>query len=328
MKIGYFCTFTPREIIRAAGFSPIRIFPDPSKASLSTAFIQSYSCSQARGCLDKILNKEIKLDAAVFVRTCDTMIKLADIWEFCTEMKTYSIEFPTKINKSTESFYFTELKDFIRVLERWGGEITLKSLKESINLYMKLEHKLRKLFSDGADYEALMRVEKLDVEKAVEYLEKRIGKIDGDDGKRVLITGSVCPFPELFKTIEKVGFKIKDDTCTGTRSFLFSYPRMDIRSINDGIMYIVRKYYSKAPCPTKHYENDLRFRYLLEMSEDCEGVIFLLLKFCEPHFFDYPQLKEILEKNGKKTLLIELEFPIASIEQIRTRIEAFYEMLQ
>lgn len=54
---------------------------------------------------------------------------------------------------------------------------------------------------------------------------------------------------------------------------------------------------------------------------------FLLIKFCEPHFYDYPQLKEKLEKMGKKVMLMELEFPIASYEQLRTRIEALYEVI-
>ncbi len=89
----------------------------------------------------------------------------------------------------------------------------------------------------------------------------------------------------------------------------------------------MEKYFNKAPCPTKHFPKDDRFNYVLEMAEDCDGVVFLLLKFCEPHFYDYPQLKERLEEMGKKVLLLELEFPIASYEQLRTRIEAFYEVI-
>ncbi|MEM4524272.1 MAG: 2-hydroxyacyl-CoA dehydratase [Archaeoglobaceae archaeon] len=91
---------------------------------------------------------------------------------------------------------------------------------------------------------------------------------------------------------------------------------------------MAEKYFKKAPCPTKHYDDDYRFRYLLKLAEDCEAVVFMLVKFCEPHFFDFPQLKEKLEEIGKKVVLIELEFPISSYEQIRTRAEALKEVIE
>ncbi|AAB89298.1 MULTISPECIES: 2-hydroxyacyl-CoA dehydratase subunit D [Archaeoglobus] len=328
MNVGYLCTYTPKELIDAAGFTPIRIFAGDMQISLATAHIQSYACSQARGSLERALRGELDVQAVVFTRCCDTLMRLADIWERNTDMRVYNIEFPTRVEERSKDYYFNELKDFVKVLEEWGGGVTLESLRESLKLYHELEEKLKRLFSLKPDYEAAKRVQEMNVREAIKFVDERLRKAESEGGKpRVLITGSVCPFVEVYTLFEEAGFALKDDICTGTRFFTFNTPPREIGSVDEGLRFLVDKYFEKAPCPTKHFPNDDRFKYILEMAKDCDGVVFLLLKFCEPHFYDYPQLKERLEEMGKKVLLLELEFPIASIEQLRTRIEAFYEVI-
>ncbi len=324
MRVGYFCTFTPKELIEAAGFSPFRILAKNSITGIANVHIQSYSCSQARGSLERALREELQLDGVIFTRSCDTLMRLADIWERNTKMKVYNFEFPTRVDEKSKDFLISEIRDLATTLKLWGGDITLQSLKENIELYKELEKKLEELFSIKPDYELLLRVQEMSVKEALKMI--KVPQKERDRPK-ILITGSVCPFLNVFKLFEEVGFAIKDDLCIGTRFFSFKYPERDINSIEDGFRYLAEKYLCKAECPTKHYERERRFRRILELSKDCDGVIFLLMKFCDPHFFDYPQLKEKLEEMGKKTMLLEIEFPVFSLEQLRTRIEAFYEVI-
>jgi benzoyl-CoA reductase/2-hydroxyglutaryl-CoA dehydratase subunit BcrC/BadD/HgdB len=58
-----------------------------------------------------------------------------------------------------------------------------------------------------------------------------------------------------------------------------------------------------------------------------KGVIFFLYKYCETHYFDYPDLKQALESKGIPTLLLEVEDPLSGREQLKIRIQAFVEML-
>ncbi len=328
MNVGYLCTYTPKELIEAAGFTPIRIFAGNDQISLASAHIQSYACSQSRGSLEKALKGKLDLHAVVFTRCCDTLMRLADIWERNTSMKVYNLEFPTRIDEKSREYYIRELKDFVEVLKEWGGEITLESVKESLANYTELEMKLRKLFDIKPDYELAVRVQEMNVRELNKLVDDRLEHVEGQPERpKVLITGSVCPFVDVYKLFENAGFAIKDDMCTGSRFFTFNTPWREIRSMDDALEFIAERYFNKSPCPTKHFHRDYRFEYLLNLAEDCDGVVFLLLKFCEPHFYDYPQLKEELEKRGKKVLLLELEFPIASYEQLRTRIEAFYEVI-
>ncbi len=322
MRIGYFCTFTPKELIHSAGFLPFRIFATRKPISLASAYIQSYACSQVRGALEVALSDEFH--GFVFTRSCDTLMRLTDILEFLGK-RVYNIEFPTKIGNV--DYYVYELRDFCKTLESWGGEISFERVIESLALYRELEEKLKKLFEVRADYEIAIKVQQIDVSGAIKLVEKKIEEAKKEEKPKILVTGSVCPYPEIYEIFTKAGFAIKDDLCTGRRFFEFNYPNFEPHDLDSALRFLAEKYFSKAPCPTKHYPNDYRFDYLLRLAEDCEAVVFLLVKFCEPHFFDFPQLREKLEEMGKKVALIELEFPVASTEQIRTRVEALKEVI-
>jgi benzoyl-CoA reductase/2-hydroxyglutaryl-CoA dehydratase subunit BcrC/BadD/HgdB len=57
------------------------------------------------------------------------------------------------------------------------------------------------------------------------------------------------------------------------------------------------------------------------------GVVFLLLKFCDPHAFDYPYLKQFLDDAGIPSLLLEIEDQPPPEGQLLTRLETFVDML-
>ena len=65
-----------------------------------------------------------------------------------------------------------------------------------------------------------------------------------------------------------------------------------------------------------------------EAEHRASGVIFLLLKFCDPHSFDYPYMKEMLDAVGVPSMLMEIEQDLPSEGQLSTRFEAFIEMLR
>jgi benzoyl-CoA reductase subunit C len=58
-----------------------------------------------------------------------------------------------------------------------------------------------------------------------------------------------------------------------------------------------------------------------------DGVIFLMLKFCDPHAFDYPYLKGFLDAENVPSMLLEIEGQLPPEGQLMTRFETFIEML-
>ncbi|MEK7778247.1 MAG: 2-hydroxyacyl-CoA dehydratase family protein [Chloroflexota bacterium] len=56
------------------------------------------------------------------------------------------------------------------------------------------------------------------------------------------------------------------------------------------------------------------------------GAIMLLEKFCHPHEWDAPTIEKGLKDVGVPTLILEVDVTVPR-GQIRTRVEAFLEMI-
>ncbi len=92
---------------------------------------------------------------------------------------------------------------------------------------------------------------------------------------------------------------------------------------------LTARYIDRMVCPAKHRSNTMRADEVVRLAkkEKAAGVIFLLLKFCDPHGFDYPCMKERLDKEGIRNILIEMDDQAVSHGQLATRIETFVHMI-
>ena len=83
------------------------------------------------------------------------------------------------------------------------------------------------------------------------------------------------------------------------------------------------------PCTTKDSSVSDRVEDLLVKIQQsgAQGIIFYMVKFCEPELFDVPQLTGELRKRGVATLVIDCELNQTLSGQLATRVEAFVEMI-
>ena len=51
-------------------------------------------------------------------------------------------------------------------------------------------------------------------------------------------------------------------------------------------------------------------------------------KFCDPHLFDLPAVRERVEALGVNTMWLETELVASGQEQLMTRVETFMEVLK
>jgi benzoyl-CoA reductase subunit C len=126
---------------------------------------------------------------------------------------------------------------------------------------------------------------------------------------------------------------VGDDLCTGSRFFsslvnesAFVAPSTEPRS--DPITALADYYLQRPLCPTKYHPGHDPGSYLLERvrQAQAEGVVFVPEKFCEPHTFTYAMVRPALDRAGMPHLLLEME-QTPSLEALRTRLQAFVEML-
>jgi len=343
--IGYFCSYAPEEIITAAGALPYRILAGQGNISKADAHLQAYSCSLVRGALEDALTGNLAfLDGTVFPNTCDSIQRLSDIWRMNAGFKFHAdVMVPVKLNtESSKAYMYAVLAGFKEKLEAYTGErITKEKLGDAISLYNDIKKNLSMLYSIRRDapgalkssdihtvFKAAMVMDRRRLLEELEKITAELGEVPAaaDPGKkRIVLSGNLCSMPDIYKTIEASGGAVVwDDFCTGSRYF-----EGDIASGGDPLHAIADRYLTRVVCPAKHSGTTNRGDYLVKTVKEtrANGVIFLLIKFCDPHSFDYPYLKEMLEKENIPSVLFEIEDQLPSEGQINTRCEAFIEML-
>ncbi len=344
--VGVFCTYTPGELIHAAGALPFRIFGARENIALADAHLQAYACSLVRGGLAEALSGKLAfLDATVFPHTCDSIQRLSDIWRLNAGVSLHlDLVLPVKVNTESAREYTRDVfRTFRKKLEYgFDVEITDDRLMEGIRVYNRMRQDLKELYEwrsrrpaivSGKDVFAIMKAAMvMDPEAFVAHLdalltalrEKRASMADGE-GKRILITGGMCDHPDFYGILEEAGAIVAwDDLCSGSRFF-----EGRIENSGDPVGAIADRYMERVVCPAKHAGVAARGEHLLKLAKEREvdGVIFLFLKFCDPQGFDYPYMKEFLDKEKIPSMLIEIEDQLPSEGWIKTRFEAFIEML-
>jgi len=342
--IGYMCSYAPEELIYAAGFHPMRLFSSKSDIVLAENHLQAYCCSLVRGVLEDSLSGRLDfLDGTVFPHTCDSIQRLSDIWRMNGRYEFFAdVILPVKLNSQSARIYMLDvLTKFKKDLETAAGkEITNADLNQSIKKFNLIRKNLSKIYTlqskkpgiiKGNDLNAIVKgsmvMDKDEVADLLPVIVADLEKMDVPEksGKRIIISGSICDSPDIYTAIEEAGGVIVgDDLCTGQRWF-HGRTMEDEEPINA----IADRFLERMPCPAKHVSTTARKENILSLvrKNKADGVIFLLLKFCDPHAFDYPYLKEFLDREGIKTLLIEIDDQQQNLGQLSTRFETFIYMI-
>jgi bcr-type benzoyl-CoA reductase subunit C len=343
--VGYFCSYTPEEIIDAAGALPFRIFGRGGD-SLADAHLQAYSCSLIRGALNDALSGSLDfLDGVVFPHTCDSIQRLSDIWRINVKTGFHTdVVLPVKLDTKSSCEYMSDvLRKFLRDIENGlGVVISGNNLKASAVKYNRIRSLMRKIYRartenpsliGSGDLHAIVRASMvMDRDHLLEELSAfagslQAGKATGKPaGKRVVLAGGVCNLPDIYSIIEDSGGTVVgDDFCTGSRCY-----EGEIGINGDIVESIAERYRERINCPAKHSGLWTRGEHIIKIVREsgAKGVIFLFLKFCDPHSFDYPYLKAMLDREGIPNMLFEIEEQLPSEGQFKTRCEAFLEMLE
>lgn len=342
--VGYFCTYVPEEILYAAGILPVRVLGSHEPQDVTQRHLYAMFCPFCRDVLAQGLKGRYSyLDGIVMAQTCIHLSQAFTAWRFHvpTDYK-YYIVMPAKVQTPrAKPLLISELVDFKKSLEEWTGkEITDKALDEAIEVYnthrrlLNQIYELRKpeppLLYGAEAVEMVVSSQMSDkrehnqlLEKALKELPQRKG--GPKPGTRLMIVGSEDDDTEFMRMVETLSANIvADEHCTGSRYFW-----NEVVPEEDRLAAIATRYLRRPPCPVKDWEMRLRFEHTLKLAKDynVQGALLIQQKFCDPHEFDIPPLKNFLESNGIPCYFLEFDVTVP-FGQFRTRVEAFLETLQ
>jgi len=309
------------------------------------ALMQAFICSFAKSTFEVGLSGDFDfLDIMMFAHTCDTMQNLADLWQGnCAGMKTIITSMPNLHGGKAAAAYFRkELARVRRCIEDIAGPIADEKLNESIQLYERHREAVKSIYDfrraspgilTGTEMMSVILssflIPKEEHLELVNALAAKLGNAKSDaatNKPKVVVAGSVCQAADFIAAIEDAGcIVVDDDLCMGTRSFLLPPSKG-----GDPMDALTQSYMARTPCPAVHKPGYDPAASMLERvrQSNADGVVFLITKFCDPFGFDYPYVNEKLEKTNIPALMIEVEQHLPVPEQMRTRMEAFVEILE
>ena len=349
-KMGYLCIYTPIEVIRAAGFHPVRVTGAKKAEGLAEEHLCTNLCPYIKAAMEEKLSGSLEgLEGIVFMNSCDGMRRLYDAWDRIDGGKkfNYMLDLPKTNDAAAINYFSLLIKNFKERLEKYcNRKITQEELHKSIALYNKVREKVKLFlqkqwngYLSHSGYEIFYLMKRginAVPEKFHDYITNLMKDGRGTlqraptSGEtkalpRLLIWGGILENEEIIKTIEEAGARVvADDLCSGSR---FYDTLVEVQ--DDPFMALADRYLGKSPCSRMVNVHD-RINRILSIIEkgSIHGAIYHTLKFCDHSIYDYPIFKKEFERKNIPLLHLTCDYTPGSHGQIRTRVEAFLEQLQ
>lgn len=292
-----------------------------------------------RACYTSALEGEAAdLAGIIGVDSCDAMRRLYDVW--CLNLSpefSHFLTLPHQTTPEAVEFFASELRGLTDALAaHFGASMSdddlargIKVMNETRSLLGRLDERRRAGSSaSGARFYEILTDAMIRPKREVNAdLIAMLGEMDEsgrDGGINIMLSGGVLDDPWVVSAIEQAGGRVvADDLCCGSRYF-----DGQVSVEGDPLLAIARRYIEKAQC-ARMTDNTVRFDRLMQTIEDTgtRGLIYYCVKFCDPHTLDWVLAAKRLQSMGIPALRCETDFSISARERMRTRIEAFLEML-
>ena len=350
---GTFCVYVPDEVVIAAngivtglcGGSQFWV-PDGEKV------LPKSTCPLIKASVGARLGKTCPFfrlaDMYVGETTCDGKKKA---WEILGEdVPMHIMDIPQMKRPEDIERWAGEIKKFAKVVEELtGNEITIEKLNAAIKTVNEKRkamarvyevRKAEKLPISGKDALLMSQIAFFDdptrcaqmCNKLADELDKRI-----EDGvsvfpvgtKRILLTGTPLAIPnwKLHHVIETSGAAVVcEEMCTGTRYFE-NLVADDCQTLDEAYMALAQRYMkTNCACFTP---NTGRIDDLVRLAKEykVDGVIDVNLKFCCLYDTEGYSVERAMKAAGIPVLGIETDYTDTDAEQLKTRVQAFVEML-
>jgi len=345
---GIFCTFTPTEILDAAGFISVSLCGMSNETvpaaethlpkNLCPLIKSSYGFALTDKCPYTYFS-----DLIVGETTCDGKKKM---YELLGKLKpTYILHLPQGHDSDPVTVWTAELRRFIAYLETtFGVTITDEALRDACrkrNLQRQTHLKLMELQKQtppplgGMQMYATMegvgfvftheeRVAKLNALR--ESVEANADNTTFAGAKRILVTG--CPIggvaAKTVKAIEEMGgVVVCFDNCSGIKA---AFQMVDTEA--EDIVKAIAERYLQIGCSVMT-PNTERMKLLPRLVEEfqVEGIVEVDLQACTPYCVEAFEIKQLADQLNIPYLAVETDYSQSDSGQLSTRIEAFLEML-
>lgn len=343
--VGVFPIYTPEEIVHAAGMVPIGMWGGRVEIDKAKQYFPAFACSIMQSILEFGLRGVFaKLSAVIIPCMCDTLITITQNWKSGVKDMPM-IPFVHPQNRKIEggvTYLMTEYNHVKEELEKvCGAEITEDALQKSIEVYNEnkklmqefielvpthlntITPTVRNTIIKSRHY--MLKEEHTALMKELNALLKEMPE-EKFEGKKVLVTGIILDDKDILKVLEENNIAVAyDNLAQESRQFTTLTPDRGATAIER----LARWWSDVEGCSLAYDPMKKRGKMIVDKVKELnlDGVIYAMMKFCDPEEYDYPVLKKDFEEADVPSLYFEVEQETPNSEQIRTRVQTFVEML-
>jgi benzoyl-CoA reductase subunit C len=339
----------PEEIIHACGMLPVEMWTSNELITEGHAHVTPYYCGLTRSVIDDALKgKLFFMDGVVCYETCIQARTLPLILERNWNPPFLQAVFlPNQLaNPFARSYLIETLELFKTRLEEFAGyKITREALENSIAVYNENRRLLSTIHDLRRERPGLLTLKEMTgivqsgmimpKEDHNRILEKLIPELHqrqppaADPGDLMILAGSLCnaPSAEIINLIDESGIKIVDDDMYIGAKYFANQAKTAVAPIEA----LADRFLERTPpCPTKVDPETNLGDYLIDMVNrtGARGIVTFIHKYCPPHMCYSPDVKRKLALANVPELILEIEHEVVSLEQMRTRLQAFKESLR
>jgi benzoyl-CoA reductase/2-hydroxyglutaryl-CoA dehydratase subunit BcrC/BadD/HgdB len=352
--VATYCVFVPEELVWAAGGIPVGLCAGTQfSVPMAEQVLPRNTCSLIKSSFGFKLGRVCPYVQAshliVGETTCDGKKKMFEILN--QYQPVYVMEVPNKKTERSRKLWQGEVEVFKDVIEKLtGNQITAENLGQAIELVNKRRLALQRLSNlrkanpvpiSGKDALLATQVSFYDDAKRdtqmlnalCDELDKRVATGQGvapANAPRILISGSPMAIPnwKLHHILETSGAVVVcEESCTGTR-FFSELVKPTGKNLEEQLTAIANRYMNiHCACFTP---NDERLDDIVRLAKEfkVDGVVHYNLQFCHTYANEAVNVEKRLEKEGIPLLRIETDYSDEDAGQLKTRIEAFLEMVK
>lgn len=342
--VGCFPIYAPEEIVYAAGMLPVGMWGGQTSGTLSDRYLQTFCCSVMKANTEQaLLGMYDFLSAVIITAYCDTLKCVIENWKTAfPQMNILPVVYPqNRKTKAGREYMREEFNRVKRELEKLSGKtITPSDLEESIEIYDDYRCTMQEFTELVQRYPILLNAKSRHlIMKAAYFTDKKIytdkvkklihelKKIPEEKtGKRKIILSGLMAEPDGMLDIltENGMFVVADDLAHETRQFRTIAPKQ-----GDALQRMAERIAMQDGCAFLYDKDKTRGERINKMVKkyQADAVVICQMKFCDPEELDYPILKRELDSEGVPLLYLEIEQQMDTLEQLRTRIQSFSEML-